>query len=584
MGGHRGGRATGACQAAQEEDTRRDRGRAVVRGLASDYLPGWCWLQARSRPRTTVPISEDFRRCDDEPIGAAAHRIAGLQALGAPPSAACRRRSGAWLPRCAPRGRLDRTSARSRGIVFGPRQIRTRIRMTIRTGTCPRRRWYAAAAGLSCRGCQPRWPARPLLVYGPRSTTYDFGPAHPLTPRRFGPGIDLLRGGRRRAGFAPEPATDADDSSPGSTSRATSRSSRRSLAQPARLAGRAGIGPGTRPRSPGCTKRPRRWPAARSRAMEAILRGDVDHAFHPGGGLHHAMPAGLRASACTTTRPSRSPGPGATACGSCTSTSTSITATASRRSTGPIPGVLTVSIHESGHSLFPGTGFADEIGGPARRGHEGQHRRWIPGPARSAGSRRWRSLLPALAAAFRPGLIVSQHGADAHAFDPLAHLLRHDDGDGRGSPGLVDALAHQHAGGSLAGDGRRRLRRLSGRAARVGPRVARPAHPCPRSASSRRRGASAGRRMPSATARHRSRPSRTIRRTPGFRTRAARPTPIERAAVDCPRCARPRAPAAGDAARTIAAEKPTARARGPGGRGSEGRRVSVQTSLPVRMS
>ena len=27
------------------------------------------------------------------------------------------------------------------------------------------------------------------------------------------------------------------------------------------------------------------------RAMEAILRGDVAHAFHPGGGLHHAMPS-----------------------------------------------------------------------------------------------------------------------------------------------------------------------------------------------------------------------------------------------------------------------------------------------------
>ena len=35
--------------------------------------------------------------------------------------------------------------------------------------------------------------AGPLLVFGPRSATYDFGPGHPLTPRRFGPGIDLLR-------------------------------------------------------------------------------------------------------------------------------------------------------------------------------------------------------------------------------------------------------------------------------------------------------------------------------------------------------------------------------------------------------
>ena len=30
-----------------------------------------------------------------------------------------------------------------------------------------------------------------LLVFGARSTDYDFGPGHPLTPRRFGPGIDL---------------------------------------------------------------------------------------------------------------------------------------------------------------------------------------------------------------------------------------------------------------------------------------------------------------------------------------------------------------------------------------------------------
>ena len=64
----------------------------------------------------------------------------------------------------------------------------------------------------------PRQPARyaatmadgPLLVYGPRSPTYDFGPGHPLTPRRFGPGIDLLRSVGAEPGLAPEPAPDAD--------------------------------------------------------------------------------------------------------------------------------------------------------------------------------------------------------------------------------------------------------------------------------------------------------------------------------------------------------------------------------------
>ena len=69
------------------------------------------------------------------------------------------------------------------------------------------------------------------------------------------------------------------------------------------------------------------------RAMEAILRGDVEHAFHPGGGLHHAMPDQASgfciyddpALAIARARP--------TGCGCCTSTSTSTTATASRRST-----------------------------------------------------------------------------------------------------------------------------------------------------------------------------------------------------------------------------------------------------------
>src|SRR3954462_15443042 len=49
---------------------------------------------------------------------------------------------------------------------------------------------------------------QPLLVFGPRSLDYDFGPAHPLTPRRFGPGIDLLRSLGAEPGLAPEPASD----------------------------------------------------------------------------------------------------------------------------------------------------------------------------------------------------------------------------------------------------------------------------------------------------------------------------------------------------------------------------------------
>src|SRR5206468_4426606 len=62
------------------------------------------------------------------------------------------------------------------------------------------------------RAIVPCMPASdgPLLVFGPRSLTYDFGSSHPLTPRRFGPGIDLLRAVGAEPGLAPEPAPDAD--------------------------------------------------------------------------------------------------------------------------------------------------------------------------------------------------------------------------------------------------------------------------------------------------------------------------------------------------------------------------------------
>jgi hypothetical protein len=50
----------------------------------------------------------------------------------------------------------------------------------------------------------------PLLVFGPRSLDYDFGPNHPLSPRRFGPGIDLLRAVGAEPGLAPEPAPDVE--------------------------------------------------------------------------------------------------------------------------------------------------------------------------------------------------------------------------------------------------------------------------------------------------------------------------------------------------------------------------------------
>ncbi len=54
--------------------------------------------------------------------------------------------------------------------------------------------------------------------------------------------------------------------------------------------------------------------------------------------------------------------------------------------------------------------------------------------------------MPRLADRFRPDIVVSQHGADSHAWDPLAHLRITTTAMGAAAR-LVDRVAHAHAGG-----------------------------------------------------------------------------------------------------------------------------------------
>ena len=181
------------------------------------------------------------------------------------------------------------------------------------------------------------------------------------------------------------------------------------------------------------------------RAMEAILRGDVEHAFHPGGGLHHAMRD--RAS------------------GFCIYNDVALAVARARRDGLRVlyldldvhhgdgvqalfrddPGVLTVSFHETGRYLFPGTGFADEIGEGVAAGTS-VNVPLEPGTGEGPWLDAVRLLVPSLAAAFRPDIVVSQHGADSHAFDPLAHLRVTTTAMGAAAR-IVDAVAHRWAGG-----------------------------------------------------------------------------------------------------------------------------------------
>lgn len=85
------------------------------------------------------------------------------------------------------------------------------------------------------------------------------------------------------------------------------------------------------------------------------------------------------------------------------------------------PSVLTLSIHETGKHLFPGSGFADEIGGPGAEGSSVNLA--LPPEAGDASYRRALEevVLPALEA-WRPDVIISQCGVDHHHADPLSHM------------------------------------------------------------------------------------------------------------------------------------------------------------------
>ena len=85
------------------------------------------------------------------------------------------------------------------------------------------------------------------------------------------------------------------------------------------------------------------------------------------------------------------------------------------------PRVLTISVHENGRILFPGTGWPADIGGTDAEG-SAVNVALPPGVTDSAWLRAISSVVDPLVRAFRPDVVVSQHGCDTHMEDPLAHL------------------------------------------------------------------------------------------------------------------------------------------------------------------
>jgi acetoin utilization protein AcuC len=86
------------------------------------------------------------------------------------------------------------------------------------------------------------------------------------------------------------------------------------------------------------------------------------------------------------------------------------------------PRVMTISLHESGRYLYPGTGFPNEIGSGAARGTS-INLPFLPHTGDAVWHDGFDAVVPAALERFQPEAVMLQLGADAHWEDPLAHLL-----------------------------------------------------------------------------------------------------------------------------------------------------------------
>ncbi|MGM7720823.1 acetoin utilization protein AcuC [Metabacillus sp. Hm71] len=109
------------------------------------------------------------------------------------------------------------------------------------------------------------------------------------------------------------------------------------------------------------------------------------------------------------------------------------------------PTVCTLSIHETGRYLFPGTGNITERGSGRGYGYSFN----IPLDAFTEDEswlHAYRTSVTEVAAFFKPDVILTQHGTDAHYYDPLTHLsasmaIYHE------IPRLIHEIAHKYCNG-----------------------------------------------------------------------------------------------------------------------------------------
>lgn len=273
-------------------------------------------------------------------------------------------------------------------------------------------------------------PAGPVgVVVDDAVVAYDFGPGHPMSPVRLELTADLCRrlGLYERPAVRTLPAPVASDDQlavlhdPEFIAAVRAASDPRTRPPPERLAP-YGLGGEDTPVFDGIHEASARLVGGTLGAVEELVAGRLHRAVNITGGMHHARAAQaagfcvyndaalgiLRALALGEERIvyvdlDVHHGDGV------------------ERALWDEPRAVTISLHESGQVLFPGTGFVQDAGGPGAPGSAVN----VPLPART-GSTGWLRAIDAvvgpLVRAIRPTLLVTQHGCDTHRDDPLADL------------------------------------------------------------------------------------------------------------------------------------------------------------------
>ncbi|MDF5754920.1 acetoin utilization protein AcuC [Spongiactinospora sp. TRM90649] len=281
------------------------------------------------------------------------------------------------------------------------------------------------------------------VVWDDALTSYNFGPDHPLAPVR----VELTMALARELGVLAEvehancaPATDDELALVHGRAyieavKAVSRTGRPDMS--------VGLGTTDNPAFAGVHEASALIAGASLAAARAVWTGEAEHALNVAGGLHHAMPSAA-SGFCVYNDPALA-------------IAWMLDRGATRVAYVDVdvhhgdgvqamfyddPRVLTISLHESPRTLFPGTGFPHETGA----GGTAVNVALPAGCGDSDWLRAFHAVVPPLLREFEPEVLVTQHGCDSHALDPLAHLMLSVDGQ-RAAYEALHRLAHETAGG-----------------------------------------------------------------------------------------------------------------------------------------